>query len=546
MPIISVFPDVVRAYNRVEVNWADTPAVQYARVLRVDVESGTCTPLRPYICYNGDYLLLSCGHGIFFDTEVPLDRQVYYITEGLDAPCIPSGDAVSDTFSRVTASGWGTADTGQTWAHLGAAADFFTNGVWGQHSHPAANTGRTSTIDIGRNDGLAQADFSIPALASGTALLGFVVGRFTDTNNFYQARIGWTTGNTITLTLRKRVAGVETNLISITVPNLTATINTFYTVKFEWFGTNLRAKLWEASGAEPADWQVEATDAALATGTGAGIRSILDVGSTNTTPFVYSFDNFLVPSCEPCTPVTADTSADPTTMPSNGAFRLRDPVRPCNDIYMPLCFEQSNNAQNNGPMCIPGSGVFFASMETESYDDNSLLVNPTNAKYPISINRDRRGVSSTLTVVTRTFADRDNVITLNKPGSPLLIQGPPQYGIPDRYMAVRTVGVDRGLTNHKRQPRIIIMPFDEVARPAGPTQGVCGSQVADLCDIYSTWDEMAAAGLTWDDLVRGRAGAESAPGFLDYRTWDEVEVEFADWNAVDDGTRTWHGLEIGD
>src|SRR5574341_813829 len=113
MPIISVFPDVVRAYNRVEVNWADTPAVQYARVLRVDVESGTCTPLRPYICYNGDYLLLSCGHGIFFDTEVPLDRQVYYITEGLDAPCIPSGDAVSDTFSRVTASGWGTADTGQ-------------------------------------------------------------------------------------------------------------------------------------------------------------------------------------------------------------------------------------------------------------------------------------------------------------------------------------------------------------------------------------------------------------------------------------------------
>src|SRR5690349_24719248 len=91
MPLIAVYPDVIRAYNRVEIDWSDTPSVDYAKVVRVDAETGECTALRPYICYSGDYLNVSCdGHGIFWDTEVPLDRSVYYITEGLGAPCIPT------------------------------------------------------------------------------------------------------------------------------------------------------------------------------------------------------------------------------------------------------------------------------------------------------------------------------------------------------------------------------------------------------------------------------------------------------------------------
>ena len=62
MPVISAFADhPTHPYVRVEVNWADTPSVQYAGVYRVDVATGECTPLRPYICYNGWELLLSCG-----------------------------------------------------------------------------------------------------------------------------------------------------------------------------------------------------------------------------------------------------------------------------------------------------------------------------------------------------------------------------------------------------------------------------------------------------------------------------------------------------
>lgn len=339
MPIITAFPDTFRTYNRVEVNWADTPIVTTARVLRVNVDTGECAALRPYICFEGDYLDLSCGHGIFWDTEVPLDTSVYYITESPQAPCIPAADP-----------------------------------------------------------------------------------------------------------------------------------------------------------------------------------------------------------CAPCVPVTVQTL--PSTMPSGGIFRLKDPVRPCHDQPMPLCFTQANNADDDGEFCIPGSGIFFASMSTEAYAPNSILLNPVNAALPLSISRARRGVSSTLQVVTRTFDDRDAILTLNAPGSPILVQAPLAYGIADRYMAVSTEDVDRGLSDHRFQVRVIDLPYVQVARPAGPMQGPCGSQMDNLCDIYDTWQELDDSGLNWDDLIRGRASTAGGPGTTGYRTWDDVQADFVDWNAVELGN-TWIDVEQG-
>lgn len=339
MPIITSFPDTFRTYNRVEVNWADTPAVTTARVLRVDVATGECVALRPYVCFEGDYLELSCGHGVFWDTEVPLDTAVYYITDSPQAPCIPDPDP-----------------------------------------------------------------------------------------------------------------------------------------------------------------------------------------------------------CVPCAPVTVQTAE--STMPSGGMFRLKDPVRPCHDQPVPLCFTQANLADIDGEYCIPGSGIFFASMSSEARPSNSLLLNPVNAALPMSISRARRGVSSTLQVVTRTFDDRDAILTLNAPGSPLLLQGPPAYGIPDRYMAISTVDVDRGLTDHKFQVRVIDMPHVQVARPAGPMQGPCGSQMDNLCDIYDTWQELDDSGLTWEDLIRGRASTAGGPGPSGIQTWDDVQATYVDWDAAQVGN-TWIDIEQG-
>jgi hypothetical protein len=541
MPTIAVFPDPFRAYNRVEVNWADLPGVEYAQVLRVDVETGECTPLRPYVCYEGDYLKLSCGHGIFWDTEVPLDRQVYYITEGLGAPCIPDPaqpDVVFDDYGRVVADSFGTATSGQIYSvYSGPLTQYDVTGTEATITPDTLGTNRYGLLDVGTANYTAQVTLTTNTLPTGGNIGAYgLVTRWVDDNNYIRTGVSVTTTGLVTVFITRVIAGVAT-VSSIASPYLLTASDLKLGISVD--GPMLKAKVWPIANPEPATWDIEVTDHSLLTSSMLGLIARRDAG--NVTPTILAFDDLIVPNtCTTCTPVTADTSADPTTMPSNGAFRLRDPVRPCNDIYMPLCFTQS---QVN-PDCIPGTGVFFASMDTEVYEPNTLILNPTNAAKPLAVSRQRRSVTSQLTVVARTFVDRDNLLRLAAPGSPILISGPPQYGINDRYMSIADVAVDRRLSDHKFQVRIVQMPYVDVVRPAGPSLGVCGSRLVDQCDM--TLAELAALGFSWDDLLRGRASSNSGPGLDNYRTWNDVLAEFADWNAVNDGTRTWAGVEVGD
>lgn len=542
MPTIEAYPDPFRAYNRVEVNWADLPGVEYARVLRVDVETGVCTPLRPYICYLGDYLKLSCGHGIFWDTEVPLDRQVYYITEGLDAPCVPDpalAQIYLDNFNRVVADSWGTPTIGDPYTvYSGPLTQYDVTGTEGTITPDTLAINRYVLTDVGTPDYVAQGTLTTNTTPTGGNIGAYgVVTRWVDDTNYIRMGLSINTAGLVTVFITRVVAAV-TSVTSVLSPFTLAASDLH--VKVSVIGGNLKIRVWPVAGIEPAGWDVEVFDASLLTSTMFGAIARRDAG--NVTPTVLAFENFFIDNtCQTCTPVTVDTSDAPMTMPSNGAFRLKDPVRPCNDLYVGLCFDQVPD-----PGCLPGSGIFFAAMDTETYDSNTLLLNPTNASRPIAVNRARRDRASTLVLVTRTFADRDNLLKINFPGSPLLFQGPPNYGIGDTYMSVGEIGVERGKSDHRFPIRINQLPFLTVDRPAGPSQGVCGSRVADLCDLYPTIADLEAAGLSWDDLIRGRASDSGGPGLADYRTWDDVLAEFADWDDVNDGTRTWTGVQVGD
>jgi len=548
MPIITSFPDPFRTYNRVEVNWSDTPSVTAARVLRVNAETGECVPLRPYVCFTGDYLELSCGHGVFWDTEVPLDTPVYYITEGLGAPCIPSAAETLffDGFNRTLVNSWGSTETGilspLAYALAGGTVpgDYDVNGGKGRLT---CTTGavRVATVDLGTSDFDIYGDLSTDQTALTLSNTSRLCGRFTDENNTYQACVNWETTGVTSVFMAKFVGGVGTVIGTLITGFSGYAPNSEMSVRFQGFGSDFRAKFWPAGGIEPDAWTVTAVDSEPSL-TGTQVGSLARRDGTNVAP-IFSTDNFrAVDACPPCEPVTVQTTE--STMPSNGIFRLKDPVRPCNDQAMPLCFTQANLANIDGEFCIPGSGIFFASMSTEAYPSNSLLLNPVNAALPMSISRARRGASSTLQVVTRTFADRDALLTLNAAGSPILIQGPPEYGIADRYMAISTIDVDRGLSDHKFQVRVIDLPHVQVARPAGPMQGPCGSQMDNLCDIYTTWGELEASGLTWEDLIRGRASTAGGPGPAGIQTWDDVQADFVDWDAVEVGN-TWIDIEQG-
>lgn len=190
-----------------------------------------------------------------------------------------------DTFSRDTASDWGVAESGQTWTRSGgSASDYSTNkaAAEGRHTLATANVARRSTVSVSYPEHDSQVLFSTGALATGGSQFAGLIGRFTDANNLYLARVEIKTDNRMDLTIRKFVAGVQTQLATV-YTGLTHVANTKYGLRFHIRGTTLRAKVWVASAtqANEAVWDLVVTDSSLTTSAGAGTYSLRASSNTN-------------------------------------------------------------------------------------------------------------------------------------------------------------------------------------------------------------------------------------------------------------------------
>lgn len=127
MPTLTatVFPD--EAYVLLEADWSDTPAAQYARVVRRNTVTGEEVTLRPYIAFDEDgNLLLDCGSGLWWDTEPPLNVSLEYCTYAGNVAVAIS----TNPFFETNAAGWtatnGTAVRVCSIAHEGSCSLQFT------------------------------------------------------------------------------------------------------------------------------------------------------------------------------------------------------------------------------------------------------------------------------------------------------------------------------------------------------------------------------------------------------------------------------------
>lgn len=187
------------------------------------------------------------------------------------------------------------------------------------------------------------------------------------------------------------------------------------------------------------------------------------------------------------------------TLLSLGAARLKDPLRPGRSVRVDFSFDPN-------PLCIPAEGIFWQSMADEEQAANAATFNINNQPEPVVVSKARSSISSTLTLVTRTFPDRDRLDLLLAPGSPLLFQAPDEYGVPDRNMSVGTATKSRVLPDHKFPLRVFSLPHQTVAAPGGPMEGTVGARWQDTCQRYATWGLVNAAGLTWTQVLQGLAG----------------------------------------
>lgn len=223
------------------------------------------------------------------------------------------------------------------------------------------------------------------------------------------------------------------------------------------------------------------------------VRPFFQVSGTPASTSVITVASYVV------TNTAASATSAGVSVASLGSCWLKDPLRPGSNVRVDFCFDPN-------PQCTPTEGVFFQSMDTETRAPNAASFNINNQAAPVVVSKVRSALTSTLVLVSRTFADRDRLNTALAPGSPLLFQVPDEYGIPDQFMAVGATAIGRVLPDHRIPIRVFSLPFSQTVAPGGPMQGTVGARWQDTCNRYATWAAVTSAGLTWVDVLDGKAG----------------------------------------
>jgi len=186
-------------------------------------------------------------------------------------------------------------------------------------------------------------------------------------------------------------------------------------------------------------------------------------------------------------------------------------------------------------------GTFYAGHTADIRRAHSISLLPVNSDTPVTISRRRQKPESLLMLGTQECEDKDAMDLLMDPGSPLLWQSLPQYCMADRYISVADYTQDYIGRDQRLEARTHSLPYLQTSRPTGPGNGPCGVRWNDLCDEFDTWDELEAAGMTWNDLLLGNATGM----FPAARRWIDVETEFTDWLDVETSNTNWQAVRDG-
>lgn len=151
--------------------------------------------------------------------------------------CTDAICGITDSFTRVVASGWGTSDAGFTW--LGSSGTSSVDGASGLLSNGAKE------LDHGQLSSPYQAyfEFEVPSLSMNWVQL--LTGDWAG----FSANIGLNT--------------VEVYANDDASVSFTWAINTRYAVRFYYIQAELRAKVWVVTDPEPSVWTVVAPQTTL-------------------------------------------------------------------------------------------------------------------------------------------------------------------------------------------------------------------------------------------------------------------------------------------
>ena len=467
-----------------------------------------------------------------------------------------------DLFARVVAGGWGNATTGQAWLNNGGVAgDFFVDGVEGHVSNNSLNASRLTTIDTGSPDHDTAILWRGPVvLPTGNNFIGGVVGRFTSTNNYYLAAVDLAPSGVVTLTIRKRVLGVNSDVTSSFTLPFSNSAGILINIRMAVCGNQIKAKAWSLLSPEP-DWILTANDYDLTTGNRTGQRSTLATGVTNALPVPWQWDNMVTIVGQPfrvfrsvggvetelrgspgnsnketaaadtatatfwdnegpfnvsttysiksnCNDTAVATSA-PVTLDAEFGW-LRDPVNPSRNIELIRddLFDE----------CVDEQVVVFSGLGDPAYANTSGIFPIIDAERPRVVSQTRKNHASSLTLTSFSLDDIIDLEDLYRPGTILSLSLPTTFGWAQRtsgtdYIVIGDInqaylGVDQELT-----ARVWSMPFWLTGPPADTSEGGTGGNgngggdatydILAASVLGTTYNTLTASGLTYDQIAAG-------------------------------------------
>jgi hypothetical protein len=211
------------------------------------------------------------------------------------------GDLASDTFSRTTSNGWGTATSGHPWAVAGATSRYLVAGGMGSIRLTTAGTDGTTTL-TGPSSTSSELRLDLSFDKVGASLYAGAIVRRINASNDYRVKVIMSTSGRIRLQWARRVNGVETVLLDTQLPaTITNVAGRTFSLAVQATGsspTTLRAKLWVTGQPEPAAWQASVQDstAALQVAGGVGINHYFSSSGGSLSPLTLSIDNLrLIP-----------------------------------------------------------------------------------------------------------------------------------------------------------------------------------------------------------------------------------------------------------
>lgn len=208
-----------------------------------------------------------------------------------------SATGLLDNFGRTVGAGsWGTADSGQTYVLQGNAANFAVSGGFGTITPNTTGSSNSAAADLKTPDFNASTQWRINALPGSGTLWAGLVGRYTDTSNYYRGYASISSAGAVQVVIERVVgAAVTTLLTSATISGLTIAGATNYGFRFagryDWTTQtmNLYAKVWPTTAAEPYGWSAvfsESVSVAPPAGTRVGAYARTNAAATGA---VFSF-----------------------------------------------------------------------------------------------------------------------------------------------------------------------------------------------------------------------------------------------------------------